>query len=129
MENLTRDVSIYITNEMRLLEIKAENNILMQRIKQLETRINRAKQQYERPCLRDVTALNAMVSKSLYLLAERDTLSIVGNSLISRHVLHSMIDNRCQYLSDKFKRRLFNRRFERLRRVDRLHHIDFNIVQ
>ena len=129
MENLTRDVSIYINNEMRLLEIKAENNILLQRVKQLETRINRAKQRYERPCLRDVTALNAMVSKSLYLLAERDTLTIVGNSLISRHVLHRMIDNRCQYLTDKFKRRLFNRRFERLHKVDRLHHIDFNIVQ
>ena len=129
MENLTRDVSIYINNEMRLLEIKAENDILLQRVKQLETRINRAKQQYERPCLRDVTALNAMVSKSLYLLAERDTLTIVGNSLISRHVLHRMIDNRCQYLSDKFKRRLFNKRFERLHKVERLHHIDFNIVQ
>ena len=129
MENLTRDVSIYINNEMRLLEIKAENDILLQRVKQLETRINRAKQQYERPCLRDVTALNAMVSKSLYLLAERDTLTIVGNSLISRHVLHRMIDNRCQYLTDKFKRRLFNRRFERLHKVDRLHHIHFNIVQ
>ena len=129
MENLTRDVSIYINNEMRLLEIKAENDILLQRVKQLETTINTAKQRYQRPCLRDVTALNAMVSKSLYLLAERDTLTIVGNSLISRHVLHRMIDNRCQYLSDKFKRRLFNRRFERLQRVNRLHHIDFNIVQ
>ena len=129
MENLTRDVSIYINNEMRLLEIKAENNILLQRVKQLETRINRAKQRYETPCQRDISVLNAMVSKSLYLLAERDTLAIVGNSLITRHVLHRMIDNRCQYLTDKFKRRLFNKRFERLHNVERLHHIDFNIVQ
>ena len=129
MENLTRDVSIYINNEMRLIEIKAENDILLQRVKQLETRINRAKQRYESPCLRDMTVLNAMVSKSLYLLAERDTLQIVGNSLINRHILHGMIDNRCQYLIDKFKRRLFNKRFERLHKVERLHHIDFNIIQ
>ena len=129
MENLTRDVSIYINNEMRLIEIKAENDILLQRVKQLETRINRAKQRYESPCLRDMTVLNAMVSKSLYLLAERDTLQIVGNSLINRHILHGMIDNRCQCLIDKFKRRLFNKRFERLHKVERLHHIDFNIIQ
>ena len=129
MENLTRDVSIYINNEMRLIEIKAENDILLQRVKQLETRINRAKQRYENPCLRDMTVLNAMVSKSLYLLAERDTLQIVGNSLINRHILHGMIDNRCQYLIDKFKRRQFNKRFERLHKVERLHHIDFNIIQ
>ena len=129
MKNLTRDVSIYINNEMRLIEIKAKNDILLQRVKQLETRINRAKQRYESPCLRDMTVLNAMVSKSLYLLAERDTLQIVGNSLINRHILHGMIDNRCQYLIDKFKRRLFNKRFERLHKVERLHHIDFNIIQ
>ena len=129
MENLTRDVSKYINNEMRLLEITAENNVLLQRINGLETRINRAKQRYEQPCLRDITVLNAMVSKSLYLLAERDTLTIVGNSLITQRVLHHMIQNRCQYLTDKFKRRLFNKRFERLHKVERLHHIDFNIVQ
>ena len=129
MENLTRDVSIYINNEMRLLEIQAKNNILLQRIQHLETKINQAKQRYEVPCQRDIAVLNAMVSKSLYYLAERDTISIVGNSLISLRVLHHMIDNRCQYLTDKFKRRLFNKRFERLQRVERLHHIDFNIVQ
>ena len=129
MENLTRDVAKYINNEMRLLEIQAENNVLLQRIKHLETRINRAKQLLEHPCLKDITVLNALVSKSLYLLAERDTLTIVGNSLITVRVLHHMIENRCQYLTDKFKRRLFSKRFERLHKVERLHHIDFNIVQ
>ena len=129
MENLTRDVAKYINNEMRLLEIQAENNVLLQRIKHLETRINRAKQLLEHPCLKDITVLNALVSKSLYLLAERDTLTIVGNSLITVRVLHHMIENRCQYLTDKFKRRLFSKRFERSHKVERLHHIDFNIVQ
>ena len=44
MENLTNDVAIYINNEMRLLDITAENNVLLYRIKQLETKINRAKE-------------------------------------------------------------------------------------
>ena len=114
MENLTRDVAKYINNEMRLLEIEAENNVLLQRVNQLETRINKAKQQYQQPCLKDITMFNAMVSKSLYLLAEKDTLTVVGNSLITQHVLHRMIQNRLQYLTDKFQRRLFNKRFQRL---------------
>ena len=119
MENLTRDVAKYISNEMRLLEITAENNVLLQRINELETRINRAKQRYKQPCLRDITILNALVSKSLYLLAERDTLTVVGNSLITQRVLHHTIQNRYQYLTDKFKNRLFNKQF------NKLHHINF----
>ena len=126
MENLTRDVAMYIKNEMRLLEIEAENNVLLQRINELETRINLAKQRFEQPCLKDITVLNATVTKSLHLLAERDTITIVGNSLITQRVLHRMIENRHQYLTDKFKRRLFNKRFERCKR---LHHINFNFVQ
>lgn len=70
-----------------------------------------------------------MVSKSLYLLAERDTLKVVGNSLISRRILNRMIQNRERYLTDRFKRRLFYKRFERQKHIERLHHIDFNIVQ
>ena len=42
-EELTKDVAIFINNEMRLLAIRAENNVLMHRIKRLETKINRAK--------------------------------------------------------------------------------------
>ena len=114
MENLTRNVAKYINNEMRLLEIQAENNVLLQRMNEVETRINHAKQRYEQPCLRDIIALNAMASKSLYLLAEKDTLTIVGTSLITQRVLHGMIQNRHQYLTDKFKRRLFNNQFNKL---------------
>ena len=83
MENLARDVSLYLNTEMRLIEIEAENDVLLQRIKQLETKINDVKRRCETPCQKDKVVLNAMVSKSLYLLAERDTLKVVGNSLIT----------------------------------------------
>lgn len=129
MENLARDVSLYINTEMRLIEIEAENDVLLQRVKQLETKINEAKRRCETPCQKDKVVLNAMVSKSLYLLAERDTLKVVGNSLISRRILNRMIQNRERYLTDRFKRRLFYKRFERQKHIERLHHIDFNIVQ
>ena len=129
MENLTRDVYLYINNEMRLLEIIAENNILLERTKQLETKINQVKQRGETPCRKDKTVLDAMVSKSLYLLAERDTLKIVGTSLIRKHELLRMIHKRYQYLMDRFRQRLYYKRFQRLYNVERLHHLDFNIVQ
>ena len=111
MENLTRDVYLYINNEMRLLEIIAENNILLERTKQLETKINQVKQRGETPCRKDKTVLDAMVSKSLYLLAERDSLKIVGTSLIRKHKLLRMIHKRYQYLMDRFRQRLYYKRF------------------
>ena len=113
---------------MRLLEIKAENNILLQQIKQLETKINRLKQRGETPCKKDESVLNAMVSKSLYLLAEKDTLKIVGTNPIGQRVLHRMIQNRYQYLMDRFRRKLYYKRLERSKNIKRLHHVDFNIV-
>ena len=129
MENLTKDVAIYINNEMRLLDIRAENNVLMHRIKQVETKINRAKKRGQRPNLQDINALNKMVFNSLYLLAERDTLTINGNALIKPSVLHKQIEQRRKYLDDKFRRELYNRQYIRLCKAPRLHHIDFKIVK
>ena len=129
IENLTKDIAIYINNEMRLLDIRAENNVLMHRIKRLETKINRAKKRGQRPNLEDINALNKMVFKSLYLLAERDTLTIIGNALIKPSVLHRQIEQRHKHLDDKFRRELYNRQYIRLCKAPRLHHIDFKIVK
>ena len=129
MENLTKDVAIYINNEMRLLDIKAENNVLMQRINRCETKINRAKKRGQRPNIEDINALNKMVYKSLYLLAERDTLTIIGNSLVKPSVLQRQIEQRHKYLDDKFRRELYNRQYIRLCKAQRLHHVDFKIVK
>ena len=129
IENLTMDVAIYINNEMRLLDIRAENNVLMRRIKQVETKINRAKKRGQRPNIEDINALNKMVYKSLYLLAERDTLTIIGNALVKPSVLHRQIEARHKYLDDKFRKELYNRQYIRLCKAPRLHHIDFKIVK
>ena len=129
MENLTMDVAIYINNEMRLLDIKAENNVLMQRINRCETKINRAKKRGQRPNIEHINALNKMVYKSLYMLAERDTLTIIGNALVKQSVLQRQIEARHKYLDDKFKRELYNRQYIRLCKTPRLHHIDFKIAK
>ena len=129
MENIIKDVAIYINNEMRLLDIEAENNVLMQRIKRCEIKINRAKKRGQRPNIEHINALNKMVYKSLYLLAERDTLTIIGTALIKPTVLHRQIAHRHKYLDDKFRTKLYNRQYIRLCKAPRLHHIDFKIVK
>ena len=125
MEKLVHDVN----NENRLLQIKAENNILLQQTKQLETKINRLKQRGETPCKKDESVLNAMVSKSLYLLAEVHTLQTVGTLLISQRSLQTMTRNRYNQLMDRFRQRLYYKRLQRTKNVKRLHHLDFKIVQ
>ena len=129
MENLTMDVAIYINNKMRLLDIEAENNVLMQRIKRCESKINRAKKRGRRPNIANINALNKMVYKSLYLLAERDTLTIIGNALVKPSVLDRQIERRHKYLDDKFRRKLYNRQYIGLCKAPRLRHIDFNIAK
>ena len=126
---LTKDVAIYINNEMRLVDIEAENNVLLHRINRLETKINRAKKRGQRPNLRNINALNSLVYKSLYLLAERDTLTVIVNALVKESILHQQIENRRKYLDDKFRRELYNRQYIRLCKAPRLHHVDFNIVK
>ena len=129
MQNLTMDVAVYVNNKMRVLDIEAENNVLMHRIKQCEMKINRAKKRGQRPNIEDINALNKMVYKSLYLLAERDTLSIIGNALVKPSVLHRQIAKRHKYLDDKFRTTLYNRQYIRLCKAPRLHHINFKIVK
>ena len=70
-----------------------------------------------------------MVFKSLYLLAERDTLTIIGNCLVKPSILHRQIEQRHKYLDDKFRRELYNRQYIRLCKTPRLRHIDFKIVK
>ena len=129
VEELTKDVAIYINNEMRLLDIEAENNVLLRQINGLETKINRAKKRGQRPNIADVNALNRRVYKSLYLLAERDTLIIIGKKLVKESILHRQIELRRQYLDDKFRKELYAKQYLRRCKAPRLHHIDFNIIK
>ena len=129
LENLTKDVAKYINNEMRLLDIRAENDVLLRQIERLETKINKAKKRGQRQNVQHIRDLNKKVFKSLYLLAERDTLMVIGNKLIKECILHRQIEIRRRYLDDKFRKELYNRQYMRICKAPRLHHIDFNIIK
>ena len=107
-------------NQMRIQQLEGENKILLQRTEQLETKINRLKQQGVTH-KKDERVLNSMVSKSLYLLAEVQTLKVVGDTTISNHTFSSMINKRYQLLLDRFKQRL---QYKRQQRIKRLQHFN-----
>ena len=103
-------------NQMRIQQLEAENEILLQRTEQLETKINRLKQQGVTH-KKDERVLNSMVLKSLYLLAQIQTLKVVGHTTISNHTFSSMINKRYQLLLDRFKQRLQYKRQQRMKRL------------
>ena len=103
--------------QMRIQQLEAENKILLQRTEQLETKINRLKQQGITQNQKDERVVNSMVSKSLYLLAEVQTLKVVGDTTISNHTFSSMINKRYQLLLDRFKQRLQYKRQQRMKRL------------
>ena len=103
--------------QMRIQQLEGENKILLQRTEQLETKINRLKQQGITQNQKDERVLNSMVSKSLYLLAEVQTLKVVGDTTISNHTFSSMINKRYQLLLDRFKQRLQYKRQQRMKRL------------
>ena len=108
-------------NQMRIRQLEGENKILLQRTEQLETKINRLKQQGVTQNQKDERVLNSMVSKSLYLLAEIQTLKVVGETTISNHTFSSMINKRYELLLGKFKQRL---QYKRQQRIKRLQHFN-----
>ena len=106
-------------NQMRIQQLEAENKILLQRTEQLETKINRLKQQGITQNKKDERVLNSMVSKSLYLLAEIQTLKVVvvGDTTISNHTFSSMVNKRYEVLLNRFKQRLQYKRQQRMKRL------------
>ena len=104
-------------NQMRIQQLEAENKILLQRTEQLETKINRLKQQGITQNQKDERVLNSMVSKSLYLLAEIQTLKVMGETTISNHTFSSMVNKRFEVLLNQFKRRLQYKRRQRMKRL------------
>ena len=107
-------------NQMQIRQLEAENEILLQRTEQLETKLNRLKQQGIKQNQKDERVLNSMVSKSLYLLAQIQTLKVVGEAIMSQHTFVSIVNKRFELLLDRFKQRL---QYKRQQRMKRLHQI------
>ena len=107
-------------NQMQIRQLEAENEILLQRTEQLETKLNRLKQQGIKQNQKDERVLNSMVSKSLYLLAQIQTLKVVGEAIMSQHTFGSIVNKRFELLLDRFKQRL---QYKRQQRMKHLHQI------
>ena len=129
MENLTKNVNRWLNTESQIQQLKAENNILLQRVKQLETKINQVKQQNKTPCKTDEKTLNAMVAKSLKMLARLQTLEAIGTYRIKQRILDRMVEKRYNDLMERFVKRLYYKRQQRLLSSQRLFHLDFRMCQ
>ena len=129
MENLARHVDWWLSKESQIQQIKAENNILLQRVKQLETKMNRLKQQKETPCKKDEQTLNTMVAKSLKMLARIHTLEATNLYRLNERTLNRMVEKRYNDLMERFVKKLYYKRQQRLLYSQRLFHLDFKICE
>ena len=84
-------MNVSLDKKSKISEIKAENNVLLQRIKQLETKINGKKQKNTEVSKTDEKKLNAMVMKSLTLLAKVQTLEVVDEFRIKQLQIDEMV--------------------------------------
>ena len=129
MENLARHVDWWLSKESQIQQIKAENNILLQRVKQLETKMNRLKQQKETPCKKDEQTLNTMVAKSLKMLARIHTLEATNLYRLNERTLNRMVEKRYNDLMERFVKKLYYKRQQHLLSSQRLFHLDFKICE
>ena len=129
MENIAINMNVWLDRKSEIYELKAQNNVLLQRVHQLETKINRSKQKNIAVNKTDEKKLNVMVAKSLTLLAKVQTLEVIGQLPIQQHQLDRMVHQRYGYLIEKFTNRLYYKRQQRLLAKQRLFHLDFRICQ
>ena len=102
---------------MRIQQLEAENQVLLHRTEELEKKINRSKQQGITTNQTDERILNSIVSKSLYLLAEKQTLQVIGETSFSHHTFSMMINKRYFLLLHQFKKKLHHKRKQKTKRL------------
>ena len=59
--------------EVQIYQLRVHGDVLLQRIKMLEIKMNQIKQQNQQPNQQDINSLNAMVKKLLGMLAQINT--------------------------------------------------------
>ena len=122
-------MDVWFDRKSKINELKAQNNVLLQRVQQLETKINRSRQKNIAVSKTDEKKLNAMVAKSLTFLAKVQTLEVIGEFHVKQHQLDRMMQQRYGYLMEKFTNKLYYKRQQRLLAKQRLFHLDFRICQ
>ena len=104
--------------------LRAHGDVLLQRIKILEIKMNKRKQQNEEADPKDINSLNAMVKKLLRMLAKINTYEyyqltnepfIRINDFYFNHIFNN-------YFEDYIRRFIMQLRLKRIRRLQILQH-------
>ena len=127
--------------EQQIQYLRAHGDILLQRIKMLEIKMNRRKQQNQQANQQDINSLNSMVKKLLQWLAQINTYQFFQitnepfryvNGICFNQICNNQFENLVRSFIKKLQFKHL-RRLQRLQSQQRLHHfmepIDFQIWQ
>ena len=113
--------------QQRIQVLRAHGDVLLLRIKSLETNMNIRKQQNQQPFIRDVNMLNEMVKKLLEMLAEIKTCQYFQLTSIPLICYDFYFKEMCKrYFEDllqQFIEKLRTRRIQCLQNLQHLQHL------
>ena len=120
--------------EIQRRYLRMQGDVLLQRIKMLEIKMNRIKQQNQPANQQNINSLNAMVKKLLRMLAKINTYQFFENrneqwNCVNGIYFNQICDNHFENLIQSFIRKLKLRRLQRLQRLRHFKPVDFEIWQ
>ena len=134
----------YNNYQQQIQHLRTHGDVLLQRIKMLEIKMNQRKQQNQQPNQQDINSLNVMVRKLLQMLAQINTcqyFQIANEPYVNGPYFNQMCNNHFESLIQRFNTQLRIRRVQRLQRLQHLqslkqvnnnnknNFVDFQILQ
>ena len=111
--------------ETQIHYIRRHGDVLLLRIKMLEIKMNKKKQQNQQPSQQDINSLNAMVKKLLQMLARINTyqyFQITNEPFVCNN--QTYFNEICNnYFEDLIRRFITQLRIKRLQRLQHLQHL------
>lgn len=111
--------------EVQIHQLRTDGDVLLQRIKMLEIKMNQNKQQNQQPSQQDINSLNAMVKKLLRMLARINTYQYFQIThepfiCVNQPYFNQICNN---YFEDLIRRFITQLRIKRIQRLQRLQHL------
>ena len=110
--------------QVQIHHLRTHGDVLLQRIKMFEIKMNRIKQRNQQPNQQDINSLNAMVKKLLRMLAEINTykyfqITSEPFSCVNQNYFNQICNNK---FNDLIRNFIMQLRLKRLRRLQILKH-------
>ena len=117
--------------KVQIYHLRTHGDVLLQRIKMLEIKMNQRKQQNQQANQQDINSLNAMVKKLLRMLAQINTYQYFQITNEPYHCVNQNYFNQIcnNYFNDLIRRFITQLRLKRLRRLQILQHRINNFMQ